>query len=93
MTEIEGVTREMYRKIKPRSPNGVTEYQRWIDVYLILFPDTKNEAIPSPCRLESLHPRLRADWYQIQESIGLMFPQEIDGAVHITVLSSTIPNY
>lgn len=38
-------------KCRPKGYNLMTEEQKWRHVYLILFPDTEEQDVPSPCKL------------------------------------------
>ena len=48
-TSDEGCTEEQLRllKTRPKLSGGTTEEDRWRDMYMIIFPDTKT--VPSPC--------------------------------------------
>ncbi|KAL7623804.1 hypothetical protein AAE478_005357 [Parahypoxylon ruwenzoriense] len=38
-------------KVRKKSCPGMTDEQRWKDIYVILFPNANPKAIPSPCKL------------------------------------------
>jgi hypothetical protein len=48
--EREGIDEAQERKLRARSATAKTEYQRWIDVYRILFPNDDPSTIPHPCK-------------------------------------------
>lgn len=45
---IEGFDEEQEKKLKKRSQSGLTENEKWIEVYKILFPTDDHSRIPSP---------------------------------------------
>jgi hypothetical protein len=45
-----GVSKEQEKHLRSRKrPAGQTEVDRWKDMYRILFPDDREDSIPSPC--------------------------------------------
>jgi hypothetical protein len=49
---IEGFNKEQHRALKERKAMfRATEEQRWVAMYLILFPDTVLGKVPSPCKI------------------------------------------
>ena len=46
---VEGLTPDQERKMRKRN-RGMTEEERWRELYLILFPDTDPATVPSPCK-------------------------------------------
>lgn len=47
---LDGINREQEKKIRarPRKDNSTVE-QKWVAIYKIIFPDTPEDSIPSPC--------------------------------------------
>lgn len=46
---VDGIDEEMESKLKVRkTQSGLTEEERWLEIYLILFPKANREKIPSP---------------------------------------------
>jgi len=47
----EGIDQDTERKLRERKKHNSsqTETQRWIEIYLLLFPAADKDAIPSPC--------------------------------------------
>ncbi|KAI1084664.1 hypothetical protein F5B20DRAFT_216429 [Whalleya microplaca] len=48
LAPVQGIDPATEAKIKVRKKAGVTDEQRWREIYLILFPNTNLKAIPSP---------------------------------------------
>lgn len=44
-------TTEAELKVRKKSCPGMTDEQRWRDIYMILFPKANPKAIPSPCKV------------------------------------------
>jgi hypothetical protein len=61
MVREEGIDQDTERKLRERKKHnsGQTETQRWIEIYLLLFPAANKDAIPSPCML---NPQDLCDW-------------------------------
>lgn len=59
MISQDGIDREQEKKIRarPRKDNSTAE-QKWVAIYKIIFPDTPEDSIPSPCKLPPI-PRPR----------------------------------
>lgn len=51
MIAQDGIDREQEKKIRarPRKDN-TTDEQKWVAMYKIIFPDTPEDSIPSPCK-------------------------------------------
>jgi hypothetical protein len=52
----EGMTdyqKSLLRKSK-RGPTGLSEEEKWREVYCILFPDIDADRMPSPCEAQAL---------------------------------------
>jgi hypothetical protein len=51
---VQGIDETMEKKLRERrktSP-GVSEEQKWKEIYMILFPKANKNALPSPCELK-----------------------------------------
>lgn len=50
---LQGIDETTEAKLKVRKKNcpGMTDEQRWRDIYMILFPEANPNAVPSPCKL------------------------------------------
>lgn len=47
---VEGVSKQQEAELKKRSKNAHTESQKWVEVFLLLFPATSPRDVPSPCK-------------------------------------------
>lgn len=58
MIALDGIDREQEKKIRarPRKGNSTVE-QKWVAIYKIIFPDTPEDSIPSPCKSPPSIPR------------------------------------
>ena len=48
---LDGISKEQEKKLRARPKKGEsTEDQKWVSIYRIIFPDTPEDSIPSPCK-------------------------------------------
>jgi uncharacterized Zn finger protein (UPF0148 family) len=48
-------TQEKLLRNRKKKQKEMTEEEKWIEVYLILFPDSDTEDLPSPCKCTAVH--------------------------------------
>lgn len=65
---IEGIDRNMEATLRRRTTALRPEEDKWRDVYLILFPDTDENDIPSPCKSSLLDTEYERAFHLTQSS-------------------------
>lgn len=51
VTRMQGINDAQDKKLRERrkTTGTLTEEQKWLDIYMILFPEANRKALPSPC--------------------------------------------
>ena len=51
----EGFTKDQEKRLRSRKKTNadMTDEDKWCEIYMILFPDDGENAIPSPCKFNS----------------------------------------
>jgi hypothetical protein len=51
VARLQGINDAQEKKLRerPKTTGTLTREQKWLDIYMILFPETSRKALPSPC--------------------------------------------